>query len=125
MPDMDARDAGQPIMLGSPLRDAAVDPRPGDFLAPTNAGQADPHGPLVVSPQIHASETGPIRPGPVAVDDPTRQSAEETALAQAVFVDNQPVNEATAAVSEPATIEESSKAVSPEKVKPEQTKGKG
>ena len=33
--------------VGTPIRDAAVDPRPGDFRAPVNAGQADPHGPHV------------------------------------------------------------------------------
>jgi hypothetical protein len=31
------------------IRDAAVDPRPEDFLPPTNAGQANPHGPEVVA----------------------------------------------------------------------------
>jgi hypothetical protein len=37
------------IRLGTPIRDAAVDPRPGDYLAPVNAGKANPHGPAVVS----------------------------------------------------------------------------
>lgn len=83
------------VQLGTPLRDAAVDPQPHDFLPPTNAGEADPHGPLVVSPQIHGSETGPIRPGEVFVDDIPRQQAAETALAQAVFVEHQDVGEAT------------------------------
>jgi hypothetical protein len=36
---------------GTPIRDAAVDPRPGDHHPPVNAGLADPHGPLVVSVQ--------------------------------------------------------------------------
>jgi hypothetical protein len=36
----------------APLRDAAVDPRPEDFRAPSNAGEANPHGPLVVAPGI-------------------------------------------------------------------------
>lgn len=85
------------VQLGTPLRDAAVDPMPQDFLPPTNAGEADPHGPLVVSPQLHGSETGPIRPGEVFVDDLPRQQAAETALAQAVFVEHQDVGEATAA----------------------------
>ncbi|NNM44595.1 hypothetical protein [Knoellia koreensis] len=39
--------------IGTPLRDAAVDPRPGDFMAPVNAGKpgpgGDPHGPNVRS----------------------------------------------------------------------------
>lgn len=38
------------------IRDAAVAPRAGDYLVPTNAGQADPHGALCVSPEIHGSE---------------------------------------------------------------------
>ena len=37
-------------VLGTRLRDAAVDPRPEDFLAPVNAGEANPHGREVVSP---------------------------------------------------------------------------
>lgn len=47
---VDARDV-EVIRIGTPLRDAAVDPRPGDFLVPTNAGLADPHGPRVVAVQ--------------------------------------------------------------------------
>ena len=35
--------------LGGPLRDAAVDPGPGDFMAPVNAGQAHAHDPNVYS----------------------------------------------------------------------------
>lgn len=93
------------VQLGAPLRDAAVDPMPQDFLPPTNAGEADPHGPLVVSPQLHGSETGPIRPGDVFVDDIARQQAAETALAQAVFVDHQDVGEATVAAGDSARNE--------------------
>ena len=37
------------VRVGTPIRDAAVDPQPGDFLAPVHAGQADPHGPGVYS----------------------------------------------------------------------------
>lgn len=91
--------------VGSRLRDATVDPRPGDFLAPLNAGQANPHGPEVVAPMIHAAETGPVHPGPVAVDDPAAQDAAESALAEAVFVENQPVGEATAAAAGGGPIE--------------------
>lgn len=62
------------------LRDGAVDPRPGDFLGPTNAGQANPHGPDVVNPEVHASEgVRPVRPGDVSVGHPARQDAAETA----------------------------------------------
>ncbi len=47
--------------IGTRLRDAAVDPRPGDFGAPTNAGEpgelGNPHGPTVVSlGLVHAIE---------------------------------------------------------------------
>lgn len=65
-------------MVGTPLRDAAVDPAPGDFLPPTNAGVEDPHGPLVVSPGIHAlQDMRPVRPGAVS-DDPATQETDET-----------------------------------------------
>lgn len=76
-PPIDAREAtGQRV--GTPLRDAAVDPRPGDYLPPTNAGQADPHGPKVIAPQVHGREVPkPIVPGPVP-DDPDAQEAKET-----------------------------------------------
>lgn len=68
------------LRSGTPLRDAAVDPKPGDFLPPTNAGEANPHGPLVVAPQIHAAEQGPkpIVAGAVPAD-PADQEAKETA----------------------------------------------
>lgn len=74
------------IHVGGRLRDAAVEPRPSDFLPPVNAGVADPHGPSVVSPGLHAVGPAPIRPGPVAVDDPARQSAEESELASRVLI---------------------------------------
>lgn len=35
------------IQIGTRARDAAVDPSPEDYVVPTNAGQADPHGPAV------------------------------------------------------------------------------
>jgi len=95
----DARNFAEPEVVGTRLRDAAVDPRPEDFLPPTNAGEADPHGPLVVAPGIHASETGPIHPGDVHVDEPDIQQAQETALAEAVFVRNEDVTEATRAAA--------------------------
>jgi hypothetical protein len=96
----DSREVGGEQVVGTRLRDAAVDPRPEDFLPPTNAGEADPHGPLVVAPGIHASETGPIHPGDVHVDDTAKQEAQETALAEAVFVRNEDVTEATRAAAE-------------------------
>lgn len=75
---VDARSATT-VVVGTPLRDAAVDPRPSDFMPPANAGEADPHGPLVVSPQIHASNTGPIVAGGVRVDEPAIQEANQAA----------------------------------------------
>jgi hypothetical protein len=84
---IDARDYSGPTQVGRPLRDAAVDPEPTDFLPPTNAGQANPHGPQVVAPGIHGVGPAPIRPGETFVDDPARQDAAETALAQSVLVD--------------------------------------
>lgn len=69
--------------VGTRLRDGAVDPRPGDFLGPTNAGAegelGNPHGPTVVNPEIHAlQDNRPVRPGPVS-DDPAAQDADERA----------------------------------------------
>jgi hypothetical protein len=60
-----------------------VDPRPEDYLAPTNAGKANPHGPDVVSPEIHASEgVRPVKGGEVHVDDTAKQDEAETAHAE-------------------------------------------
>ncbi|MER8219696.1 hypothetical protein ABTZ58_03680 [Streptomyces sp. NPDC094143] len=50
----------QDVTDTAPLRDAAVDPQPGD-VPPSNAGLANPHGPLVVAPGIGA---------PPVVEDP-------------------------------------------------------
>lgn len=68
--------------VGTRLRDGAVDPRPGDFLGPTNAGAegelGNPHGPTVVNPEIHAMQDNrPVRTGAVS-DDADTQSADET-----------------------------------------------
>ena len=70
--------------IGTPLRDAAVDPKLTDFLAPTNAGkpgeEGNPHGPNVVSPEIHASQgVRPVKAGEVHVDDAAKQEASELA----------------------------------------------
>ena len=84
VPLVDARDFAEQQVVGTKLRDAAVDPEPEDFLAPTNAGEADPHGPDVVSPGIHANQgVRPVKPGPVHVDDTGKQDAAETAHAVA------------------------------------------
>lgn len=82
-PTVDARAAVE-VAVGNRLRDAAVEPEPQDFLPPVNAGQADPHGPEVIAPEIHASEgVRPIKPGPVP-EDPAAQSEAETAHAVTV-----------------------------------------
>lgn len=66
------------VKIGTPLRDAAVDPDADDFLPPTNAGVDNPHGETVVSPGVHALQGNrPVRPGLVS-DDPAVQSADET-----------------------------------------------
>lgn len=59
----DPREVGD--QASAPLRDAAVDPRPEDYRAPTNAGDANPHGPLVVAPGIAdgASSAPQAEPG--------------------------------------------------------------
>ena len=71
--------------VGTELRDAAVNPRPEDFLAPVNAGkegdEGNPHGPNVVSPELHASQGArPVKGGPV--EGAATQEAAETAGAR-------------------------------------------
>lgn len=100
--------------VGTRLRDAAVDPRHGDFLAPTNAGKADPHGPDVVAPGIHGTPPGPPRPGKVS-DDPKVQDAAETAHAARVHgVDIAPPDP-YATPPETATPAESTESTDPSK----------
>lgn len=79
--------------VGTPLRDAAVDPQPEDFLPPVNAGQEDPHGPLVVAPGIHAEGERAVRPGVVS-SDPDQQTADEQQTAEALLIDRRPAGEA-------------------------------
>lgn len=79
-------------VLGTPLRDAATDPRPDDFLAPVGAGAGDPHGPTVASPQIHASGTTPLVPGPVPDDTNAQQDRESTA-ARLALIEQAPAGE--------------------------------
>ena len=71
--------------LGTKLRDAAVDPLPGDFLGPVNAGVAgpegNPHGPNVVNPEIHGlEENRGIVPGLVSGVAATQKAAEVASL---------------------------------------------
>lgn len=69
---------------GTPVRDAAVDPQPGDWLAPIGAGEADPHGPDVVSPGLHGNEDQATnRPGKVRAA-PQPQERDEVAQAQRI-----------------------------------------
>lgn len=90
---IDSRDFADPTQVGSKVRDAAVDPHEDDFLAPTNAGLADPHGPDVVSPEVHASQgVRPVKPGDVGVDDLDAQDAAETQHA-ADATDGTPVDD--------------------------------
>jgi hypothetical protein len=88
--------------FGSRLRDAAVDPAPEDFLAPTNAGKANPHGPKVVAPQVHADGPAGIKPGDVHVDDVAEQEKDEKALATEALIEGIPAEErSTAVVADP------------------------
>lgn len=88
-------------------RDAAVEPDADGplsdaFMPPTNVGGGnDPHGPLVVSPGLHAVPPAPIVPGPVE-SAPAAQQASETALAQAVLVEGQLVPDAVPTADAPA-----------------------
>lgn len=82
-------------VVGTRLRDAAVDPQPGDFLAPINAGDGNPHGPEVVSPEIHASGPAGIRPGVVRVEDVAKQEKRESEFAAARLIENVTAAEAT------------------------------
>lgn len=82
------------ILMGTALRDAAVDPAEGDFLAPLNAGESNPHGPEVVSPQIHASGPAGIRPGEVFVEDVAKQEKRESEFVEARLIEQVTAREA-------------------------------
>lgn len=99
--------------VGAPLRDAAVDPRDDDFLPPTNAGKANPHGSRVVSPEIHAAGDQPVVPGPVGrfeedpetgtdivVSDVEVQEARETQYADRVLVGGESVPDVLVSIAE-------------------------
>lgn len=79
------------VQVGSSLRDGAVDPQPGDFLGPVNAGKGDPHGPDLVNPGIHAEGERIVRPGPVGGAD--QQDAAEKVHAEALLIDQKPVDQ--------------------------------
>lgn len=79
---VDSRDV-TPATVGTPVRDAAVDPADGDFLVPLGAGEADPHGPDVVSPGLHASQdVRPVRGK--RVREAAQQDRDESSHAAAV-----------------------------------------
>ena len=84
-------------VVGTRLRDAAVDPEPSDFLAPLNAGKDNPHGSSVVSPEIHASGPSGIRPGEVFVEDVDKQEEREKAFADARLIQQETAAEANKA----------------------------
>lgn len=88
----DPRDI-EDTVVGTRLRDAAVDPDEGDFLAPINAGEANPHGAAVVAPEIHGSGPKGIRPGDAAVDNLGKQERREKEHAQARLIDRKPAPE--------------------------------
>lgn len=59
-------------VVGAPARDAAVDPRPGDFRPPVGAGEANPHGPEVYAPGLPGGglqPTAPAAPAPEGQQD--------------------------------------------------------
>ncbi|MFB8083695.1 hypothetical protein [Streptomyces sp. NPDC056013] len=64
----DPRDVTTTV-VGAPVRDAAVDPRPGDFRAPVNAGEANPHGPEVYAPGLPDGGLQPTTPPTDPEDD--------------------------------------------------------
>ena len=71
------------------IRDAAVNPLSKDFLEPINAGAAlplgDPHGPYVVSPELHANEdVRPLVSGPVSSNPATQEASEKASLIAAM-----------------------------------------
>ncbi|MFJ4852399.1 MULTISPECIES: hypothetical protein [unclassified Streptomyces] len=55
-------------VIGTRVRDAAVDPRPGDFRPPVNAGEANPHGPEVYAPGLPGGGLQPSAP-PLSSDE--------------------------------------------------------
>ncbi|MEJ7724092.1 MAG: hypothetical protein WKF64_07295, partial [Ilumatobacteraceae bacterium] len=82
-------------------RDAAG-PMSDAFMPPTNVGDGhDPHGPLVVSPGLHALPPAPIVPGPVSSDAVVQEQV-ETEVAVTVLVENADVGDAIPTDATPA-----------------------
>lgn len=92
-------------LIGTALRDAAVDPEAGDFLEPINAGDEDPNGPLVISPGIHGNQgVHPVTPGVVSGTAATQEAAEKTHMQGfQPEIDSLAVTPATASVVVEAT----------------------
>lgn len=81
---------GQPSSIDAAVTKDADGPVSDAFLPPTNAGEADPHGPLVVSPEIHGpSGTKGIKPGDVHVGEPAEQEQAETDLTHRVLIEHE------------------------------------
>ena len=96
----DPREYVTPRLVGTPLRDGAVDPAEGDFLGPLNAGLAgeegNPHGINVINPQIHASDgIRPVRPGAVSSDAAEQDEDEKAHLKQHLGIEPEPEPEPT------------------------------
>jgi hypothetical protein len=67
----DPREITGPVQIGAPARDAAVEPREGDFRPPVNAGEANPHGPEVYAPGLPGGGHQPTAPAePVPAEGP-------------------------------------------------------
>ncbi|MFE7509747.1 hypothetical protein ACFU8I_00675, partial [Streptomyces sp. NPDC057540] len=64
----DPRDVTTTV-VGARIRDASVDPRPGDFRPPVGAGEANPHGPDVYAPGLPAGGHVPTTPPDDTEDD--------------------------------------------------------
>ncbi|WP_327337395.1 hypothetical protein OG384_14945 [Streptomyces sp. NBC_01324] len=69
----DPRDVTTTV-VGAPVRDAAVDPRPEDFRPPVNAGEANPHGPEVYAPGLPGGGQ-PVAPVSAPAEAPTAQAS--------------------------------------------------
>lgn len=90
------------IVAQPPSNDAAVvtdagGPDSDAFLPPANAGEADPHGPEVVSPGLHAVGPNPLVPGEVSPDAAKQEKKETAAAVEALVRGERPSEQAAAA----------------------------
>lgn len=107
LPRIDVDSGRTHTAVGTPLRDAATDPRPSDFLPPVGAGKGDPHGPEVVAPEIHASGTTPLVPGPVGA--PADQQDRESEAARLALIERAPAGEVVDQLADTTTPEQPAK----------------